>query len=166
MSKISDKLNRIVQKLFRIERTKMVGKVNLVLAGPDGLTKEQREVYNLITTNGKDAVLDQIGRLGSQPAAFTFSAIGSGTATPVSGNTLLASELSRVSGVYAHTDDTNNFTNTATFGAGVGTGAITEAGLFNVLTANTIIALNRQTFAVVNKGASDTLTVTWTITLT
>lgn len=46
----------------------------------------------------------------------------------------------------------------ATFAAGTGTGALTEAGIFNASSAGTM--LNRVVFATVNKGASDTLIVT------
>ena len=51
-------------------------------------------------------------------------------------------------------------------GAGVGTGALTEAGLFGAVTANTVPMWFSATFAVMNKGANDTITVNWTITLT
>jgi hypothetical protein len=41
-------------------------------------------------------------------------------------------------------------------------GAIQEAGVFNALTAGTM--LSRTVFAAVNKTASDTLTITWRVT--
>ena len=46
----------------------------------------------------------------------------------------------------------------ATFGTGLGTGAIVEYGLFSSSTAGTLFA--RDTESVINKGANDTLTVT------
>ena len=51
-----------------------------------------------------------------------------------------------------------------TFDAGVGTGAITEAGVFDVVTQNTANMWMSASFAVVNKGASDSLVITWTLT--
>ena len=48
--------------------------------------------------------------------------------------------------------------------AGTGTGAITEAGLFNVVTQNTTDLILYADFAVVNKGAGDSLVITWTLT--
>jgi hypothetical protein len=51
----------------------------------------------------------------------------------------------------------------ATFGAGVATGAITEAGVFNALTAGTMLC--RTVFSVINKGALDTLVITWKVTV-
>lgn len=53
----------------------------------------------------------------------------------------------------------------ATFGAGVGTGAITEAGTFNIVTANTVDMWMSASFAVVNKAAGDSIVATWTLTV-
>ncbi len=50
----------------------------------------------------------------------------------------------------------------ATFSAGEGTGAVTEAGIFNASTSGTMLC--RTVFSVVNKAAGDTLQVTWTVT--
>ena len=50
-----------------------------------------------------------------------------------------------------------------TSGAGVATGAVTEAGIFNASSSGTMLC--RTVFAVVNKGSGDTLQVTWTVTL-
>jgi hypothetical protein len=52
---------------------------------------------------------------------------------------------------------------TATFAAGVGTGAIVEYGLFNTSTGGTLF--NRDTESVVNKGSSDSLVVITQLTL-
>ena len=43
------------------------------------------------------------------------------------------------------------------------TGAITEAGLFNASSSGTMLC--RTVFSVVNKGASDAMTITWTVTV-
>ena len=52
---------------------------------------------------------------------------------------------------------------TATFGAGTGTGAVTEAGILNASSSGTLLC--RTEFSVVNKGSSDSMTVTWTVTV-
>jgi len=49
-------------------------------------------------------------------------------------------------------------------GAGVGTGEVTEAGLFNVVTQNTTDLILYDDFSVVNKAVGDSLAVTWTLT--
>ena len=51
----------------------------------------------------------------------------------------------------------------ATFAAGTGTGAITEAGIFNDAVTGTMLC--RTVFAVINKGSLDTLTITWKVTV-
>jgi hypothetical protein len=48
--------------------------------------------------------------------------------------------------------------------AGTGTGAITEAGIFDVVTQNTVNMWCYATFAVINKLATDSLKITWTLT--
>ena len=50
-----------------------------------------------------------------------------------------------------------------TYAAGVGTGAITEAGIFNDPTTGTMLA--RTVFATVNKGAADVMTISWDVTI-
>jgi hypothetical protein len=52
----------------------------------------------------------------------------------------------------------------ANFAAGTGTGAITEAGTFDVVTQNTANMWMYSTFSVINKGANDSLAITWTLT--
>ena len=48
-------------------------------------------------------------------------------------------------------------------GAGTGTGAVTEAAILNASSGGTMLC--RTVFSVVNKGASDSMTVTWTVTV-
>jgi hypothetical protein len=50
-----------------------------------------------------------------------------------------------------------------TFPAGTGTGTLTEAGIFDVVTANTVNMWCSGTIGF-TKGASDSLVLTWTIT--
>ena len=44
-----------------------------------------------------------------------------------------------------------------------GTGAVTEAGIFNASSGGTMLC--RTVFAVVNKGADDGMSITWQITV-
>jgi len=53
----------------------------------------------------------------------------------------------------------------STFNPGVATGAIVEAGIFNNTTVGQGLMFARTFFPVINKGASDTLTITWKITV-
>lgn len=147
-----------------IEVAGLKGEFEVFLYDEKKALKAYRHVKNLTVTAGFQSVCDDMGKVGAQPAAFGWCGIGTGTVAPVIGDTLLATETARAAGGYTRTADTI-WQNAATFGAGTGTGAITESGLFNVVTANTPTMLCRQTFAVINKGANDTLVVTWQYTL-
>lgn len=92
--------------------------------------------------------------------------IGAGTAAAAAGDTALGSPLgSRVALTSTTISGANNekVVYVATFGAGVGTGAVTEAGVFNALTSGDMLC--RTVFSVVNKAADDTMQITWTITM-
>jgi hypothetical protein len=88
-------------------------------------------------------------------------AIGTGTATPAAGDTTLGTEAGRVTTTGTATG--NQVTYTSTFPAGTGTGAITEAGVFNANPAGTMLC--RTTFPVVNKAAGDSIAITWVVTV-
>ena len=123
-----------------------------------------REGENLIPDAGYDFICNVIG-LAAQPAEMAYIAVGTNSTAPAAGNTALGAEVasSRTAATYAHTAGTKTMTLTTTFGAGVGTGALTEVGIFNASSGGTMIS--RHTFSVYNKGAGDSLTVVWTLTL-
>jgi len=102
------------------------------------------------------------GRMVGTPTAMSHMAIGSGTTGADAADDTLETELGRValtsSGALAAV-----VTYVASFGAGVGTGAVTEAGILNASSAGTLLC--RTTFAVVNKGSDDGMTITWAITI-
>jgi flavin-dependent dehydrogenase len=54
-------------------------------------------------------------------------------------------------------------THTSTFEAGDATGAITEAGIFNAASGGQMLA--RTVFPAVNKSSTDTLAITWVVTI-
>lgn len=136
--------------------------VELVLRGPDGKVKQRELVSNLITTVGRDSIMAQL--LATPGVATpTHMAIGTGAAAPAAGDTALGTELDR-NALTSKTRSTNVVTMVGDWAAGDGTGAITEAGIFNAATTGTLYS--RATFSVINKGASDTLSITWTYTLT
>ena len=92
-----------------------------------------------------------------------YIAVGSGATAPVATQTALASEITRKAASYSHTAGTKVMAFSATFGAGVGTGSISEAGVVNASSGGTF--LDRLTFAVINKGVDDELTMTFQFTL-
>jgi hypothetical protein len=96
--------------------------------------------------------------------AMTHMEVGTGTTAAAVGDTALQTAVasSRVT-LTSTTVTTNNVAYVATFPAGTGTGALTEAGLFNASSAGTMLC--RTVFSVINKGAADTLGITWTVTV-
>ena len=122
-----------------------------------------QEVDNLVVTAGKEFVASSILKTTSNsPAAMTHMAIGSGTNNPAAGDTALQTELGRVS-LASSSASGAVVTYTATFGAGPGTGAVTEAGILNASSSGTLLC--RTEFNVVNKGSADSMTITWTVTV-
>ena len=144
---------------------KIKGKFKATLYDAEGTVKEVRENHNLITTAGFDTVLKQVGISGAQPAAFKWCAVGSGEGAAAVGDAALGGELARAAVTYGDSSAgaAGSFVSTASFAAGVGTGAIYESALLNDATTGSM--LNRQIFSVINKGASDTLSMEWTISL-
>ena len=134
---------------------KMKGHLSIAVNG-----EVVHEVPNLVVTTGKNFVASRIKDTTS--AAMSHMAIGTGATAAAAGDTALGSEAAR-SSLTSTTVVDNVVTYVASFGAGSGTGAITEAGLFNAVGAGTMFC--RTTFAVVNKGASDSMTITWSVTV-
>jgi hypothetical protein len=134
--------------------------MHIELIDKNGRIKEIREVHNTVTTAGKNGIMDQILASPTLPKAGWME-LGTGTG----GTTLLNAYIagSRVA-LTSKTRNTNVITMVGNWAAGTGTGAITEAGVFDVVTANTVNMWCYATFAVINKTASDSLQITWTIT--
>ena len=118
-----------------------------------------QEVPNLVVTAGKNYVAD---RIKNNSTVMSHMAIGTGSTPAAAGNTALGSESARTS-LTSSTVTDNEIVYVDTFAAGTGTGAITEAGIFNASSGGTMLC--RTVFSVVNKGASDAMTITWTVTI-
>ena len=93
---------------------------------------------------------------------MSHMAVGTGTTAAASGDTALETESARVA-LDSSTVTGASISYVATYPAGTGTGALTEAGILNASSAGTLLC--RTLFSVINKGAADTMTVTWTITI-
>ncbi len=141
---------------------KMKGRLNIVLTGPDGEVKEQHEVDNLVVTVGKNFIASRMK--DTTDTAMSHMEVGTGTTAAAVGDTALGAAVasSRVA-LASTTVTTNSVAYVATFPAGTGTGALTEAGIFNASSAGTMLC--RTVFSVINKGAADTLGITWTVTV-
>lgn len=138
---------------------KVTGDVLVEIIGADGTLKDRREIKNLVVTTGKEFIA---ARMVGTPTEMSHMAIGAGTAAAAAGDTALGSELGRVS-LASDSASGAVVTYTASFPAGTGTGAVTEAGVLNAGTGGTLLC--RTVFAVVNKGADDAMSITWQITV-
>lgn len=132
------------------------------LFGVDGELKEERIIHNTITELMDVQVADQMSDSGD--AAIGYMAVGTGTGQGSSDVGLATSLDSNVltSTTQGVTADDNDVIYVGDWAAGDGTGAITEAGIFRD-TGNTTL-MTVASFAVINKGADDTLQITWTVT--
>jgi hypothetical protein len=142
------------------------GTLELKLLDQFGNVIENRTHNNLVVTDGLGFITSRMQ--GNSTAVMSHMAIGTSTAVAAATQTTLTSETAgaRVA-LESTTITTTTVTNdtiqyVATFGIGVGTAAITEAGIFNG-TSGTPTMLCRTKFDVINKGPNDTLVITWKI---
>jgi len=140
------------------------GHVLIEVWDAEGKLREIREFDNLVMDAGEDALATLF--IGGAASPFDYIAIGTSNTTPADTQTALGDEISTgggartqdaspsVSGNVATVSVTYNFTDSL---------AIQEAGLFNAASGGDMFA--RQTFAVVNVGNGDSMTITWNITV-
>lgn len=142
------------------ETLKPSGSLRVVVTGKDGSVKEEHEFKNLVVNVGKNFVASRM--VGTAANVMGWMAIGSNNTAAAAGDTALGAELGRVA-LASASAASNVVTYTATFPAGTGTGAVVEAGIFNASSGGTMLC--RTVFSVVNKGADDAMSVTWTVTI-
>lgn len=146
--------------MIKKDSSKVTGSVNVVVRGDDGAIKQEFTVPNLVVDTGLDYIASRME--GTSDAVMSHMAVGTGTTSAASGDTALETEAAREA--LTSTDVTDNaVAYVATFAAGTGTGALTEAAILNASSAGTMLC--RTVFSVINKGASDSMTVTWTVTI-
>jgi hypothetical protein len=151
---LKDRLTARLGKRFANE-TRMTGRLRIEHRGPTGELLTVR-VLNAVTTAGKAGAADQI--LASPTLAKpTHMAVGTGSP----GANALGGEIDR-NALTSKTRSTNVVTMVGDWAAGDGTGAITEAGTFDDPAVGNM--WTSASFAVVNKGALDTLSISWTLT--
>lgn len=150
----------ILADLFHKEPFKktisLVANCDIVLRGPDGKVKDRRFIHNTVTTPGKNGAADQVLASPSLNKP-THMAVGTGTPS----GTALGTESDR-NALSSKTRSNAVVTMVGDWAAGDATAAITEAGIFDAAsTGNMWVSAS---FSVINKGASDTLQITWTLT--
>jgi len=129
-----------------------------------------KDKHNLLTNSGRDWMHAQVytdTSAGTRGAGYI--GLSSNTGTPAATDTTLAGEitangLQRIdAGTKTHTAGTNSTTIQHTFTASAVHTAVVKASLFNAASNGFMAHIN--TFTAVTLQASDTLQVTWTVTL-
>jgi len=145
-----------------VETNKQIGSLVIDLFDPDGKLKGHYEFKNLIVNTGLAYLAKKTA--GLSIATISHIALGGGATAPTPEDASLGSELGRAvasaSGATTDVlDDTARFA--GTFGAGVATGDLNEAGLFNAASGGTMVS--RVTFPTIPKGVNDSISATWNI---
>lgn len=141
------------------ESFRLYANIDLKVHDAEGNLKDQRTFHNLICTAGKQKLLATASQKYIKD--FAYIAIGTGTTAANATDTALVTEVARSLATLSN-PDANTYQAQVTFGAGTGTGAITEVGLLDASSTGDL--LMRQVFSAVNKLSADSLTVTVTIT--
>lgn len=142
------------------ETVNVTGRLKIVRLDDSGNEKEVREVKNLIVAVGKNIITSRL--VGNTTAIPSHMAVGSSNTAATTAQTALGTELSRVS-LDSSTRTNNTIAYIATFPAGVGTGTITEAGIFNAGSSGSMLC--RTNFNEVNKAPGDVIVITWNVTI-
>jgi hypothetical protein len=142
---------------------KLKGKLSIKKYSKDNKLVQQLDVPNLVVNSGKEYIATKVvGYVGSSANVMSHMAIGISATTPVIGNTSLNNQIARVA-LDSSTVSGTIVTYSATFGPGVGTGSVVEAGVFNASSGGTMLC--HTIFPVVNKDANETIVITWNISV-
>ena len=140
------------------DQMKLKGSVVIEKNGEVVLRKD-----NLVVSVGKDQVAGLI--FGNRTGICSQMAVGTNNTTPAVGQTALVAAVAGSQGGFDSGFPTAPSAGMVsvkrTFGPGVGTGNLQEAGLFFGSTP----MLSRVIFTAIPKGAGDTVAITWNITV-
>jgi len=148
---------------------KATGELTIELFDASGNKKESVHVPNTVVTNGKNYIASRM--VGTAQSTFSHMAVGEDNTAATVADTKLGAEIDDGGATQRVTFDSTPsasgavVTYVATFPAGTGTGAITEAGIFNSGTLDAAGMLCRTAFGTITKTDDDSMTITWTITI-
>ena len=146
--------------MIKKDKLKATGSVNIVVRSENGKVSQDFTVPNLVVDTGLAYIASRMKDTTAN--AMSHMAVGTGTTSAAAGDTTMETESARVA-LDSTTPSGGSITFVASYPAGTATAALTEAGIFNDATTGTMLC--RTLFSVINKGASDTMTITWTITI-
>ena len=142
------------------DQIKVTGELKITVTNDEGNVKKEIIVPNIVVTDGKEYIASRMK--DASATAMSHMAIGTGSTAAAAGDAALGTESGRVA-LTSTTVTSNAVAYVATFPAGTGTGAIPEAGILNASSSGDLLC--RTVFSVINKGAADTLGITWTVTV-
>ena len=144
------------------DKMQVTGDVTLTLTDEKGNLKARQEIKNLVVNTGLTFISQRM--IGTSQAVMSHMALGSGTNAAAAGDTALQTQVGNREALDAAVSDSPGvITYTSTFEPGDATGALTEAGIFNASTSGNMLC--RTKFDVVNKSSTDTLAITWVVTI-
>jgi hypothetical protein len=147
------------------EYIRLIGDVNVIRHNEFGEVTLNKSFHNLVVTTGKNFIASRLG--GASSPVMSHMELGTSNAAAVVGDTTLVAAISgsrtALTSLTSGVPTANAIRHIATFAAGVGTGNLVEAGLFNASTAGTLLC--RTVFGIITKGALDSVTITWDLTI-
>ncbi len=141
---------------------KITGNLKVEKFNQDNNLVEIREIPNLVVSSGKSHIATRMS--ANNEVVMNHMAIGGSATSPVASDTALGAEMGRV-GLTSTSVTANTLTYLGTFSPGTGIGTIKEAGIFNAQGNAAGTMLCRTTFADINKGASDSIVITWNVSV-
>jgi hypothetical protein len=153
---LHDRLGLTVKGSFVVERK-----------DPAGRVLDRRVVRNTIVSAGQ-ALLASFLAVGTAAGSTLWKAlyIGTDTTAPITNDTNLGARTGVGVAGSLSSPSARVWQITAAFASSnpAGTAAISEAGVFDAVTTSGFTMWARQTFSVINKGASDNLNLTYSVT--
>lgn len=141
------------------------GWLEIILTDEFGNEKLRLPANNLVVETGKQLFARRMsGVTTGTSAAISHMTVGSSNTTVVAGDVALGAMIpSSTVALDTIAATTHVIAMTATFGPGVGTGQISEAGLFNAASSGVMVC--RTVFTTFEKFAPDTLTINWNLSV-
>jgi hypothetical protein len=136
------------------------GSLKVVLRDEFGSIKRADHYKNMIVSLGRSFLAAWLAASSQSTKFMPYIGIGTDDTEPTDGDSELGAEFdTRKAG--AISSENNLWQSTAAWAAGQGTGTIAEAGLFSADTDGTMFS--HALIGPYVKGATDTLTITWTL---
>ena len=138
------------------------GALTIILKDKDGKIKEKRELKNLVVQAGTEFIASRM--LGDSEVPMTAMGVGSGLTDARPSDVDLQLVINERVLLDSATASVNKVVYVCSFKDTFGEASISEAGIFNAPTGGTMLC--RTVFPVINKQAADSISISWTITLT